>query len=50
MCVDKIKGQAPIKLNEWNLRRGNDRNAIPFYNYKIYFLSYSSVLLDILSQ
>ena len=24
MCGDKIKGQAPIKLNEWNLKRGKD--------------------------
>lgn len=30
MRGDKIKGQAPIKLNEWNHKRGNDRNAIPF--------------------
>lgn len=49
MRGDKIKGQVPIKLNEWNRKRGNDRNVIPFYNYKIYFLSYSSALLDILS-
>ncbi len=49
MRGDKIKGQAPIKLNEWNRKRGNDRNVIPFHNYKIYFLSYSSALLDILS-
>ena len=47
MRGDKIKGQAPIKLNEWNRKRGNDRNVIPFHNYKIYFLSYSSALLDI---
>lgn len=37
MRGDKIKGQAPIKLNEWNRKRGNDRNVIPFHNYKIYF-------------
>lgn len=49
MRGDKIKGQAPIKLNEWNRKRGNDRNVIPFHNYKIYFLLYSSVLMDILS-
>lgn len=52
MRGDKIKGQVPIKLNEWNRwnrKRGNDRNVIPFHNYKIYFLSYSSALLDILS-
>ena len=46
MCGDKIKGQAPIKLNEWNRKRGNDRNVIPFHNYKIYFWLYSSVLMD----
>ena len=50
MRGDKIKGQVPIKLNEWNRKRGNDRNVIPFHNYKIYFLSYSSALLDIMSQ
>ena len=49
MRGDKIKGQVPIKLNEWKRKRGNDRNVIPFHNYKIYFLSYSSALLDILS-
>ena len=49
MRGDKIQGQAPIKLNEWKRKRWNDRNVIPFYNYKIYFLSYSSALLDILS-
>ena len=36
MRGDKIKGQAPIKLNEWNRKRGNDRNVIPFHNYKIW--------------
>ena len=46
MRGDKIKGQAPIKLNEWNRKKGNDRNVIPFHNYKIYFLSYSSALMD----
>lgn len=46
MRGDKIKGQAPIKLNEWNRKKGNDRNVIPFHNYKIYFLLYSSVLMD----
>ena len=34
MYGDKIKGQAPIKLNEWNHKRGNDRNAIPFHNIR----------------
>ena len=46
MRGDKIKGQAPIKLNEWNRKRGNDRNVIPFHNYKIYFWLYSSDLMD----
>lgn len=46
MYGDKIKGQAPIKLNEWNHKRGNDRNAIPFHNIRFIFLLYSSVLMD----
>lgn len=37
MYGDKIKGQAPIKLNEWNHKRGNDRNVIPFYNIRFIF-------------
>lgn len=37
MYGDKIKGQAPIKLNEWNHKRGNDRNAIPFHNIRFIF-------------
>lgn len=31
------KGQAPIKLNEWNRKRGNDRNVIPFHNIRFIF-------------
>ena len=37
MRGDKIKGQAPIKLNEWYHKRGNDRNAIPFHNIRFIF-------------
>lgn len=37
MRGDKIKGQAPIKLNEWNRKRGNDRNVIPSHNIRFIF-------------